>query len=527
MSSPEAYHTEAEGDEEIWQEKYKNLHLDFEKLEARVVALAQREYQITDSKITKKYQQIRDGIDIWIDELQEEDRKDFRAIYQSNLQSRDRKQLFTDVGFEAGYLNGRWKEELGKQETCLYVVLGMVIGTFLKGIFREPYPLGSGKSQEHFLDMMMKSSSKTKDQAMLYRWRGETLSMIINTPDFAERRKGDFERVFRKFKNDITPWLSQRSLNKHEAAFREMVLQPAVDFHRMVNCSGKKFDFDDKHIVQSPVPEMAMSCDLVDIASWRTSRSSDIKGIFHCLLPGLVMRLALDQSNVTFVAPVLLGYKTSSLDPGKYSSKSGRSSPVKQDSMTTERGTYGSKGLPGHRSSQLSRASNSKSDSVGSKDNRPESFVGRVIRSTLLLACPESRIEASSTRKSSQPSVSSPPNTRSNLTRHNFPPSSRHSQPSGSGSETSRSSTISTSERVDAKSRTCPVDRDEDYDIECLYTHDSDSGMGVRGRNGTGSVNARPIVTHAIYVDHDDAARLAGRSPWSAEPETYYGNSSS
>jgi hypothetical protein len=168
ISSPAPSLSESEDNGGMWQERYKSLRMDYEKLEARIFALAQREYQITDDKITKKYRQIRDGLDIWIDGLQEDDRKDFRSIYQANLQKRGRKELFTDVGFRGDCLDERWEEELGRQETCIYVVLGMVIANFVKDLLSKAYPLGVRKSQKVFLKALSKSSTQTKGKAIFW-----------------------------------------------------------------------------------------------------------------------------------------------------------------------------------------------------------------------------------------------------------------------------------------------------------------------------------------------------------------------
>lgn len=124
-----------------------------------MVALAQREYQITDDKIKKKYRQIRDGIDIWVDGFQEDDRRDFKAVYHANLRRLDRKKLFDGLEFKGECLDERWEEELGRQETCIYVILGMVIANFLRDLFAEDYPLGIRKSQKAFLDKLLPASS--------------------------------------------------------------------------------------------------------------------------------------------------------------------------------------------------------------------------------------------------------------------------------------------------------------------------------------------------------------------------------
>lgn len=156
-----------------WQEKYdklqqenERLHEDNERLSARVVSLSQGEYQITDDKITKKYREIRDGIDLWIDELQDGERRDFRTNYQAVLKHKDRENMFHDLGFKAGCLDEKWEEQLGRLETCIYVILGMVIAQLLKNeIFLRNYPAGVTETQIRVLDKIhnaMVSSPQSK-----------------------------------------------------------------------------------------------------------------------------------------------------------------------------------------------------------------------------------------------------------------------------------------------------------------------------------------------------------------------------
>ncbi|CZR55612.1 uncharacterized protein PAC_05500 [Phialocephala subalpina] len=523
MSSLDALTSEAEDYGDIWQEKCKNLQSDVERLEARVVALAKREYQITDDKVTKKYRQIRDNLDIWIDELKEEEKKDFKTTYHTNLQNRERDTIFEDVGFKNGCLDLRWQEELGAQETCIYVILGMVITNLLKDLFNEPYPIGVRRSQKKFLDSMMATSAATKDQAMYYRWRGETLSMITSTSDFADHCKDQAEKDFRKLKGHILQWLSPKSLGKHEAALRETIWQPAIDFHRMINCSGKKFQLRNSHSVGSPVPEVAKRWDLVDIVSWRVSRSSDIKGVFHCLWPELIMEAAIDQSNVTFVKPRLLGYKTSNLGP----SKTARRSPVRPEIAPTERGTASSKHIQGHRSPQSSRSSTTKdqkSESSIAKDNKSESSTSRFLQRArkALETRSESRPEAK--RRGSQPNR---PTSTTN-TRTSMQDSSRHAhasasdQASRSESETSTHSAMQAfGERTEGMTNNSYLDEGQDRYPRERFPSDPDSSMEVHLDSSIGSANARPVYLQPpeyAHVPVDEAAKAAG-IPITEEPE--------
>lgn len=165
LSSPEVPTLDVYDNGSTWRERYTRLERAYERLEGQVVALAAREYQITDDKITNKYRQIRDGIDIWIDELQEEERQEFKAIYRNCLESNHREKIFADLGLRAGCLDRRWEEKLGRLETCIYVVLGMVISSYLRQIFERDYPLGITPSQVDFFKPIaqeMKSSSQSK-----------------------------------------------------------------------------------------------------------------------------------------------------------------------------------------------------------------------------------------------------------------------------------------------------------------------------------------------------------------------------
>jgi hypothetical protein len=152
---------------------------------------------------------------------------------------------------------------------------------------------------------------------MYYQWLGETLAFVALTSDFRSLCKTNTDKIFRDLMSDLVPWLSQKTLIKYKASLREKVLQPAVDVHRMIRCSGKKFDLDYDDRVESPVSKETMESDIIDIEFWRDSKKSEIKGVFGCLMPSLTMRIAIGQRDIPFVPPVLLGYKTDDLRPDK------------------------------------------------------------------------------------------------------------------------------------------------------------------------------------------------------------------
>ena len=265
MSSTESLTSNDEDDERTWQERYSRLQEDYEKLVVRVITLAQQEYPICDNKIIKKYRQIRNGIDIWIDELRGEAViEDFNSRYQSHLKSRNRGEIFASFGFPFGGRDVHWEETIGRLRTCMCIILGLTISNFLKEFLGRDYPLGVTNSQMMFLKQMEASSrskgmpslkslpsaslvSNTKTattDAMFHRWRGETISPIEMSPEFTKHCEEDSHKVFKKLKANMSQWLSSSPLGKHAGALRALVLQPAVEFHRMIHCSGKNFNFD-------------------------------------------------------------------------------------------------------------------------------------------------------------------------------------------------------------------------------------------------------------------------------------------
>ncbi|CAG8951332.1 hypothetical protein HYFRA_00008082 [Hymenoscyphus fraxineus] len=349
---------------EVLQQENQRLQEDNERLSARVVSLAQGEYQITDDKITAKFREIRDGIDIWIDELQDDERRNFKTTYSSFLRKQDREGIFNYLGFRAGFLDENWGEELGRLETCIYVILGMVISNRLRrGLLNGKYPFGLNDYQIRFLDMIessMTSSSnhKVTDLARFYRWKGETISAIATTSDFIKRAKYDRDDLFEDIRKDISEWLGSKLSTKLTSLLREKVVQPAVDFQGMIHRSGKRFDVEYMDVADIPLLENTSDADIIDVSEWRFSRS-EIKEVFHCWLPALVMKISMDQKDITFVKPVLLGYKQRSIEPKRSARTSPvRKSPVKDRVVPDEKRRRGS---PHSQTHQSSRSSTSKS----------------------------------------------------------------------------------------------------------------------------------------------------------------------
>lgn len=149
-----------------WEERYRKMREDYQILEARVVALAGREYEIKDSTITKHFRCIRDHIDLWIDDLQSEDKAIFKAEYQAFFHKAHRKDVLDVLGragFEAESIRRGWEIRLGRIATCIYVILSKIISTYLQSIFERPYPLGITKEQyDLFESSQIKSARESK-----------------------------------------------------------------------------------------------------------------------------------------------------------------------------------------------------------------------------------------------------------------------------------------------------------------------------------------------------------------------------
>jgi len=140
-----------------WEAKYRALRESYEDLERQNVALSGDEYHITDEEITKKFRGIRDGIETWIDEIQPQDKAHFKAAFRANLRKGQNRMRLSDIGLP--FSRHRWEESLGRLETCIHVILGMVISESLRGVFKNRYPLGLTPEQREFLDHSQQETS--------------------------------------------------------------------------------------------------------------------------------------------------------------------------------------------------------------------------------------------------------------------------------------------------------------------------------------------------------------------------------
>lgn len=138
---PHGEDVSASGLEDDWKERYTELRKDYDSLEAKIVSLRPREYPITDDKIIKAYRTIRRNTDMWIDELQDTERRGFKAKLQG-MHSSQRDSLSEVVRFRDGCLDDRWLKSLGKEETAIYVILESIISSWLRIMLDRPYPLG-------------------------------------------------------------------------------------------------------------------------------------------------------------------------------------------------------------------------------------------------------------------------------------------------------------------------------------------------------------------------------------------------
>jgi len=245
------------------------------------------------------------------------------------------------------------------------------------------------------------------DPAIFHRWKGETLSGIVSTSEFAREYQHDTDKLSRMLKQDVMIWFSSHVLpKKYEKSLREKILKPAIDFHQMIHCSGKGYVLAYRHLVESPVPNIAADCDLIDIASWRVLKNKDeIRGTFRCLLPGLIMKHAIDQKKSVFVSPILLGYRSPSLNPSR------TNSPTRQEGSGRERG---SEPPTRHRSSS----------SHTSRGSAPQSYKLKLSSTSWfekILPRPPSRADGRSDGGSSRKSsYSAPPSSPSRTGRQDF-----------------------------------------------------------------------------------------------------------
>jgi hypothetical protein len=156
-----------------WKEKYRVLQESYELLEARVVALSGREYEMADNKITKHYRAIRDNMDAWIDDVQSEEHKHFKSTYQKNLQRMGEGRMLDKLGLDSGSIRRGWAETLGSLKTCVYVVLAKVISETLRGLFKRPYPLGITEAQQDLFEVSKRATSSSSQP------RGESICLSL------------------------------------------------------------------------------------------------------------------------------------------------------------------------------------------------------------------------------------------------------------------------------------------------------------------------------------------------------------
>lgn len=164
----------------------------------------------------------------------------------------------------------------------------------------------------------MNSDTLNTDPALYYRWVGETLSYISHTLVFDRLRDEEIDRYLKPLKADLSQWLGSKAMAKYEDTLKETILKPAVETHRLIRCSGKKFVLRYINDVQNPISQDALMCDILDVESWRVAGKSDTRGTFGCLMPSLTMEIAIGQRDIMFVPAVLLGYKTEFLDTRKF-----------------------------------------------------------------------------------------------------------------------------------------------------------------------------------------------------------------
>lgn len=124
----------------------------------------------------------------------------------------------------------------------------------------------------------------------------------------------------------IRTWLQLP--RRHETLVRELILEPAVKFHSMMHCSGKKFSVRYKKEME------VRSVGLLDIESWTLSRTKQFRGVLQCYLPRLVMDLSLDQREVELAPPLILGFVSEKLDPNTHHS------PIRHDNTRLDSTEY-------------------------------------------------------------------------------------------------------------------------------------------------------------------------------------------
>jgi len=141
------------------------------------------------------------------------------------------------------------------------------------------------------------------------------------TPGFRRKCEKETMEVFDRLRSQLSKWLDSRALARYEKSLQDTILEPAIAIHRTIRCSGKKYRFDYDAHVENPVSVESMKSDIIDVEPFTSSKKKDLKGVFGCFMPSLIVEIAFGQRDTPLVPAVLLGYNSDDLnpfDPGRH-----------------------------------------------------------------------------------------------------------------------------------------------------------------------------------------------------------------
>src|SRR2546430_91615 len=104
--------------------------------------------------------------------------------------------------------------------------------------------------------MMQSIDNCFVDQFSINKWRSETLSALVAHQSFEHNQEKALSDIFADAADAISQWLPVRStFAKHEARFRQEILDPAVRLHQAMRTSVDRYDIYKPKIRPGAIPE--------------------------------------------------------------------------------------------------------------------------------------------------------------------------------------------------------------------------------------------------------------------------------
>jgi hypothetical protein len=135
----------------------------------------------------------------------------------------------------------------------------------------------------------------------------ETLTAMMCTGPFQDRRNVQTDRIFESFVSDLAVWIRPSPVAKSE--LRADILSPAIELHASMKCSRTEYQLIKPDIDRDSDPvRILKQSTLKDIGTWRDETIQQSTRAIVCLSPSLC-RIANgddDFSNLTLTKPVVV-----------------------------------------------------------------------------------------------------------------------------------------------------------------------------------------------------------------------------